>query len=129
MKKDLREAKRFTEIGRVDCERICALPGVLEDISISGFSAHFPNPVFVDSEEEYTVFMTFSRQDFLRPLEFVCVPRWKNEYEDQTEIGFKILRSPDSPALAAFINSLQENSEENSEPADMIISPEAEFVE
>lgn len=129
MKKDLREAKRFTEIGRVDCERICALPGVLEDISISGFSAHFPNPVFVDAEDEYTVFITFSRQDFSRPLEFVCVPKWKNEDESETEIGFKILRSPDSPVLASFINSLQENSEENPDLADMIISPEAEFVE
>ncbi|MGN0728974.1 PilZ domain-containing protein [Treponema sp.] len=129
MKKELRGEERFDEIGRIDCEQICALPGVLENISISGLSARFPNPVFVDSEGEYTVFITFSRPDYMRPLEFVCVPKWKTENESETEIGFKILRSPDSPALASFISSLQETTLENSDLSDMLISPEAEFVQ
>lgn len=89
MKKELRGEERFNEIGRIDCERICALPGVLEDISMSGFSAHFPNPVFVDTEEEYTVFITFSRQDFSRPLEFVCVPKWKTKTKVKLKLDLR----------------------------------------
>ena len=128
MRQERRREARYPEIGHILCEQICALPGVLEDISTSGFRAHFPNPVFTEEEQEYDVRLTFSRQGVVHSLELFCVPQWKKETKSETEIGFKILRSPDTPLLASFIESLREQSEDSSDVTDMIIPPDAEFI-
>ncbi len=124
-----REEERFDEIARIDCTQICALPGVLRNISNSGFNCYFPNPVTVDDETEYSVLMTFSHTDFSKELELICVPQWKIEKESETEIGFKILRSPDSPLLTTFVNSLKDKAKDDSDISELIISPDAEFVQ
>lgn len=128
MRRERRREARYPEIGHISCSQICALPGVLEDISASGCRAHFPNPVFTEEEQEYAVRLTFSRQGIVHGLELVCIPQWKKESGSETEIGFKILRSPDSPLLSSFIESLQKQSNDSPDVTDMIIPPDAEFI-
>ncbi len=129
MKKDLRGEERYSEIGRVECEQISALPGVLDDISISGCRIHFPLPAEVDRENEYTVFIQLSRQDFPDKLHLLCQPQWSvvNEKESQMEIGFAFLRSPDSPELARFIESMKEK-EESDDITSLIIEDDTDFI-
>ncbi|MBQ0038981.1 MAG: hypothetical protein KBS64_00960 [Treponema sp.] len=129
MKKELRGEERYAEIGRVECEQISALPGVLDDISLSGCKVHFPFPVNVDKEKEYAVFIQFSRADFTDRLQLLCSPQWiaENEAECQTEIGFSILRSPDSPELARFIESLKER-DESDDITSLIIEDDTDFI-
>ncbi|MCI5829681.1 MAG: hypothetical protein UHY90_03270 [Treponema sp.] len=129
MKKELRGETRYAEIGRVDCEQISALPGVMDDISIAGCKVHFPFPVNVDEEREYTVFIQLSRPDFPDKLQMLCRPEWIYEKKDecQTEIGFSFLRSPDSPELARFIDTLKQK-EESDDIKSLIIEDDADFI-
>ena len=129
MRQELRGAERFPEFGRVDCEQISALPGVLEDISNSGCKVHFPFPATVDQENEYSLKIQFSRQDFSEKLELLCQPEWtvENEEKGQTEIGLSFLRSPDSPKLARFIDSIREKNESD-DIRSLIIEDDTDFI-
>ena len=129
MRKELRGEERYTEIGRVECEQISALPGVLDDISISGCRIHFPLPADVDKEKEYTVFIQLSRQDFPDRLQLLCQPQWfvVNEKESQVEIGLAFLRSPDSPELARLIESLKQK-ENSDDITSLIIEDDPDFI-
>ncbi|WP_407400091.1 PilZ domain-containing protein [Treponema sp.] len=129
MRKELRGEERYSEIGRVECEQISALPGVLDDISLSGCKVHFPFPANVDKENEYTIFIQLSRADFPDKLQLLCCPQWtfENEDECQTEIGFSFLRSPDSPELARFIESLK-NKNDPDDITSLIIEDDTDFI-
>ncbi|MCQ2240753.1 hypothetical protein [Treponema sp.] len=129
MRKELRGEERYSEIGRVECEQISALPGVLDDISISGCRVHFPFPVDVNEENEYTMFIQLSRAEFPDKLQLLCSPQWyaENEKDCQTEIGFSFLRSPDSPELARFIESLK-RKEKSDDITSLIIQDDTDFV-
>lgn len=132
MKKNLRKAVRFSEIARVECHELCALPGVLDDISSSGCRAHFPGVVTVDleSESEIELSIRFSNPDLPQVLQLVVVPTRivKHPEESETEVGFKIMRSPDTPLLKEYIGKLQEKSEDDSDITDLIIEQDVEFV-
>ena len=121
-KKERRRETRYAEIGRIDCATICPLPGVLRDISRSGFSGKFPNPVFAERDSEYVVFITLSHGEVLRTIELVSVPQWIVQKTSETHIGFRILRSPDSPVLELFINDLQKKMSADADVIDMLIS-------
>ena len=129
MRKELRGEERYTGIGRVECEQISALPGVLDDISLSGCKVHFPFPANLDRENEYTLFIHLSRSDFPDKLQLLCRPQWvvENEAECQTEIGFSFLRSPDSPELARFIESLKQKKESD-DITSLIIQDDTDFI-
>lgn len=132
MKKDLRKAIRFTEIARVDCLEICALPGVLDDISSTGCRVHFPGIVSVDleSETEIELSIRFSNPDLPQELQLVVVPCRIVDHpeESECEVGFRIMRSPDTPLLKEYIEKLQEKSDDDSDITDLIIQQDVEFV-
>lgn len=129
MRKELRGAERYTEMGRVICEQICAFPGVLDDISISGCKVHYTFPVEIDKEKEYVVLFQLSRQFFSDKLELICRPMWveENEEKNQTNIGFNFLRSPDSPELAKFIESLR-HDEKMEDITSLLIKDDTDFI-
>lgn len=113
MNKENRVDTRYDEIARVIAPEICVLPGVLDNISASGCKIHFPlSAVNADVENEYEIKIIPSRLNFEAPLNLMCVPQWIKENADSTEIGFKILYSPDAARLAKFIEYLDELSKD-----------------
>ena len=55
MEQENRLHTRYEEIGRITAPEICALPGILDDISLTGCKVHYSFPVVVDLENEYDV--------------------------------------------------------------------------
>ncbi len=98
---------RYKEIGRVLISEISSLPGVLDDISISGCKIHFLMPVVIDLENEYNVKILLSRNSTENPLNLYCKPQWAKECQGSTQIGMKIIFSPDMKRLTSFINDLK----------------------
>ena len=107
-----RQSPRYKEIGKVISHELCALSGILDDISANGCKIHFAYPVVVDLESEYNLELTPARHNDTNPLRLRCKPQWVNEKEGNTYIGFENLYSPDANRLAAFINQLKEAEED-----------------
>lgn len=103
---------RYEEIGRVTAPELCALPAVLDDISLSGCKIHYSFPVVVDLENEYEVQISPLHSSINVPLNLICTPQWVKEQEGNTYIGFKIQYSPDANKLSAFISQLEEISKD-----------------
>lgn len=108
MSEENRQDTRYQEIGRVDAPEICALNGILDDISETGCKVHFPCSVKVNPENEYTLKFTLSRYPEQAPLVLICKPVWINEEETETQIGFQHLFSPDEARLHEYISHLEE---------------------
>ena len=115
---EARKDVRFEEIGRVEAPELCALPGVVDDISLSGCRVHFPVPVEVnlEDEKEYELKIYPSRAN-ADEIELLCVPCWTNGEENDngsSSLGFKIIHSPGTPQLESYIHNLKEakNSDE-----------------
>lgn len=102
-----RQYMRYNEIGRVNATELCALPGILEDISISGCRIRFPCIVSVDMDAEYKINVTLSRLVDEGPFVLLCKPRWVVDHDDITEIGMMNLYSPDEKRLKDFIEYLE----------------------
>ncbi len=131
MKRENRVAERFEEMGRVSASQICALPGVLDDISSSGCKVHFPNPVNLDLENDYKICVDFANSS-LGTLNLVVHPMWHSEDSSETAIGFKILYSPDTPKLKAGIDFLKvqgKKSENDGDIKNLIIAPSANIIQ
>ena len=114
-RRENREAVRFSEMGRAECPKICALNGVLDDISLTGCCLHFPNPVSVDMEDEYNVRLRVNYSGIPPVLDFRCKPMRIVEGNASTEIGFRIMKSPSSRSLSDLISLLEKRSSENSD--------------
>lgn len=127
MKKELRGDERYNEIGRVECEQIGALPGVLNDISKSGCKICFPFLANVDKEKEYIIFIQLTRTDFSEKFQLICSPQWLIQKDCQTEIGFSFLRSPDSPKLVKYIENLKDK-ENSDDITSLIIEDDTDFI-
>jgi len=112
MSEENRQQTRFEEIGRVTAPEICALPGVLDDISSSGCKIHYSYPVVVDLENEYEVKISPLHSGDAAPLNLICIPQWVKEQEGNTFIGFKIQYSPDANRLNSFIEHMEEISKD-----------------
>ena len=109
-----RQNIRYHEIGRVNAPEICALPGILDNISSTGCKVHFQMPVAVNLDNEYMIKISLSRSPEEGPLQLMCKPMWVSEVGGSTQIGFSILFSPDENRLHLFIDFLQQiNDEEN----------------
>ena len=122
MSGDLRKDIRFEDFGRVECMELCPVSGVLDDISISGCKVHYDAPVTLDMENEYELKIRLSRAT-LKPLILVCRPQWyKTQSESSTQIGFYILRSPDTTRLQEYIQQLHE--EQKSSELDAVLPKE-----
>lgn len=110
-----RKSTRYDEIGRIDAPQICAVPGVLENISKDGCKVHFPVPVALDIENDYELVMTpASTVGGAAGMRFtlLCHPQWAQEGKGSTEIGFAILRSPDYPRFAEFVQTVEDKAAE-----------------
>ena len=110
----MRKSPRYSEIGRVDAPTLCALPGVLDNISAEGCKIHFPFTLTVDLENDYDIKLTPAN---CAPKVFQLVghPQWVKETKNTTEIGFSILPSHNSRELVAYVNELEKNAQsENS---------------
>ena len=104
---------RYEEIGRITAPEICALPGILDDISLSGCKVHYSFPVVVDLENEYDVRISPLHGSNSSPLNLICSPQWVNETGGNTYIGFKIHYSPDAHKLEQFIKYLESISKDD----------------
>ena len=116
MKEDNRQSHRYPEIGRVVAPELCALPGILDNISYTGCKIHFPVSVVVDLEAEYMLKITLSRSLEEDPLQLMCKPMWVTENQGTTQVGLQILYSPDDTRLHEFISYLQEMGDDDELP-------------
>ncbi len=121
MRADCRKNVRYTDIGRVDCADLCAIPGVLDDISLQGCKIHFDTSVAVNMDNDYELHVRPSR-NVLDPIVLLCHPQWVRDIGSTTEIGFLVLRSPDSAKLASYIEKLHEESDDFTSSDSMIDS-------
>lgn len=113
MKEENRQNHRYPEIGRIVAPELCALPGILDNISLTGCKIHFPVSVVVDLETEYMIKVTLTRSLEDAPLQLMCKPMWVTEDKGNTQIGLKILYSPDDARLREFVAFLQEMGEDD----------------
>lgn len=116
MGEENRHNTRFSEIGRVIAPEICALPGILDNISSNGCKVHFPVSVVVDLETEYMIKISLTRSPNEAPLQLMCKPMWVTENASSTQLGLQILYSPDDARLHEFISYLQETSDDDEMP-------------
>lgn len=116
MSEENRNATRYDDIGRIVCEEICPLPGVLDNISRTGCKVHFPVVLDIDleGENEYEVSVMLPKKNTESPLKLMCLVQWVKQCENSTELGLKFLFSPDSNRFAEYIEDL-EQAEKDSE--------------
>ncbi|MCR5217366.1 PilZ domain-containing protein [Treponema sp.] len=127
MKKEHRTDERFDEVGRVTADGICAYPGMLDDISASGCKMHFPVNTLVDMEKDYNVKINLSHTGIVEQLELVVHPQWKKDESNETYIGFRILRSPDTPLLNEYIHHMK-NSSSQAQMRNLLITTNVDFI-
>lgn len=108
-----RQSTRYKEIGRINAPTLCAIPGILDDISINGCKVHYQFPVTADLEEEYEIKLSPSSNSDEPPLNLICKPQWVKEQDGNTYIGFQILYSPDVNRLSNFISYLKEKDSDD----------------
>lgn len=106
-----RQETRFKEIGRITAPELCAIPGILDDISLNGCKVHYQFPVVADLENEYEIKLAPSSNSDESPLNLICKPQWVKESDGSTYIGFQILYSPDVNRLTEFINYLKDKDD------------------
>lgn len=97
-----RKDVRFEDIGRVDIPALCIFPGVLADISLYGCRIRFPVSLDIEMEQEYDVKILPAVRDF-GSFHLVGEPAWLKKEQNATEIGFKILRSPDTRNFQNYV--------------------------
>ncbi|MBR5402418.1 MAG: PilZ domain-containing protein [Treponema sp.] len=115
MAEENRRSPRYPEIGRVIATDLCALPGILDNISLTGCKVHFPVSVVVDLEAEYMIKITLSRSLEEAPLQLMCKPMWVTENQGVTQVGLQILYSPDDARLREFVSYLEEMNDDDDE--------------
>ena len=128
MKKNNRKQERYDDYGRVDCPKICALSGILDDISLSGCKAHFPIMLSVDKDDEYILSIRSSNKYSASQLTMIAHIQWSSFDGQNTSVGFQFLRSPDTPKLASYISLLKDSSENDDNISKLIIASSVDFV-
>ena len=108
MSSEKRNSTRYREIGRITAPELCPIPGILDDISLTGLRIHYSYPLAVNMDTEYDLKITTSSNSDEKPLNLICLPQWISQNDDNTSIGFKILYSPDANRLNIFIQRLQD---------------------
>lgn len=108
---ELRKNTRFEDFGRIECEDLCPVHGVLDDISMEGCKTHFDAPVTLSFDNDYELCVRLSRFP-AEALVLMCHPEWSREKDGTTEIGFSILRSPDTARLESYITQLHQEQQE-----------------
>ncbi|MCQ2590508.1 MAG: PilZ domain-containing protein [Treponema sp.] len=108
MNEDNRQDTRYCEIGRVIAPELCALNGILDDISLTGCKIHFPCIFQVNLDEEYNLKIALSRSPEDEPLQLLCRPIWIQHGATDTYIGMQNMYSPDENRLKGFIDFLEQ---------------------
>lgn len=108
-----RSQQRFEDIGRFLAQELCALPGVLVDVSREGCKIRYSLPLELDMDNDYEAKITFARVASEGQFTLLCHPQWIHEDGDNTEIGFKILPSRDYTRLAKYIEQLDSESSDD----------------
>lgn len=114
MVSELRTQERYEDFGRVVCPAICIVNGVLNDISKSGCKVHFDAPITIDLENDYEVRVRLSHSA-QEPLLLMFHPQWVKENGNTADVGFSILRSPDTMRLQEYVRALHEELNEPDE--------------
>jgi hypothetical protein len=78
METEKRNSTRFKEIGKITSQELCALPGILDDISASGLKVHYAFPVVVDLENEYDMENSFPKIALFRKKCIYLQPNREN---------------------------------------------------
>lgn len=102
----MRKSPRYEEIGRADVPKLCALPGVLDNISAEGCKIHFPFAVTVDLENDYDIKITPANSP-AKIFQLLCHPQWVKEAKNTTEIGFSVLPSKNYRELLDYVSDIQ----------------------
>ncbi len=128
MKSEKRREERFVEPGKVNAKEICAISGILDDISQSGCKVHFSVPVTINLENDYVLSVLFSRRVPSFKMELLCHPQWYKVTDNITEIGFEILNSPTTPELNSYIQTLKAEASEKLEVESLLKDQDVVFV-
>lgn len=104
---------RYREMGHVDCPQICALSGVLEDISISGVKVHFPCPIILDDSKEYDLKLKMSQKPKMEAITVSCKMEWSQVEDSQTTFGFRIIKCDNKKILEEYIEFLKKSSQDD----------------
>lgn len=111
--KENRSNVRYKEIGHFLAPDLCMLPGIIDDVSLEGCKVHYQFPVTVELSNEYDCQLSPSQNPSENPLHLKCVPQWVKDTGDKTEIGFKIMYSPDGNKLSDFIDQLKQKNQDD----------------
>ena len=128
MDSENRKNERFDNMGRVECSALCPLPGVLDDISMDGCRVHFPVPFEVDMENDYELKVKLTVMGTVNMLVLIAHPQWVTQEDSETSLGFKLLRSPNTPELQRIIGDLSKKAEFDDDIAGQIIDSQVHFV-
>ena len=104
---------RYNDVGKIEAPQICALPGMLVNISKDGCKVRFPFAIALDLEDDYelNVFLASKQAENAR-FSLLCHPCWHKISRTSTEIGFSILRCPDYHNVSQYVKKLEDNSNE-----------------
>lgn len=110
---ELRKDERFRDYGRVECGEICALPGILCDVSQSGLKAAFCADVSMSMDDEYRLRLRIPGGD-PREMRLLAAPAWRSDEPrtGRTHIGFALLRAWDFPRFRRHVGGIEESSDE-----------------
>jgi len=114
MQVDLRKDTRFEDFGRIECDELSPVSGILDDISLNGCKIHYDVPVSVNLENDYELHVRLSR-DPSEEIILISHPEWVRKTDSTTLIGFSILRSPDSARLDEYVSQLHAEQKEISD--------------
>jgi hypothetical protein len=101
-----RKEQRYKDFARADVQELCSLPGILEDISLTGCSVRFYVSFPVSKNTEYTIKIRPARKTGLMPFTLIGTPVWVMQSGGCTKIGFHVLRSPGSGILRQYLDLL-----------------------
>lgn len=113
MDDESRNNYRYPEIGRIVAPTICAINGILDNISMRGCKIHFPCVFTMDLDKEHEINVHLSRSSKDLPLRLLCKPIWIEHGPTDTYIGMQYLYSPDEARLRDFIDFLDNVSVED----------------
>lgn len=120
MQSDKRKDERYEDIGRVEAPELCVFPGVLQDISMLGCRVRFPMQFDPDMEMDIEMRVIPAHKRTLQPISLIGHPMWVRHDDNSTEIGFKLLRSPDSRELHQYVQRLALAEAEFEEEEEML---------
>ena len=84
MNTENRTYTRYKDIGHIIAPELCVLPGIIDDISLSGCKVHYQFPVVIDLDNEYEVKLSPSQNPNENPLNLMCKPQWAKEIDGKT---------------------------------------------